>query len=162
MRVSSVHGRMIMILSGVFALMAALGHQAPPAIAALLAMGAGACEWHGATTLHTGRGTGIAWMATGELLLLLIVAAYSLWMMQHFDLAQFRAQMPAELLDEIEADWVARGLEPSEFPDLYRFFNLLSYGLVMLVSTLYQGGFALYYLSKRKPVAVALEQLRQG
>ncbi len=153
---------MIMLISGVFALFAALQHEAPAAIACALAFGAGACEWHGASLLATGRGPGIPWMKYGELLLLAIVTTYSLWMLRTFDADHYRAQLPEFYRDWLETDLLQRGLREQDLPAYYRTLGVLSSLLVILVSVVYQGGLALYYHSKRRVVAVALEQLARG
>ena len=150
---------MIMFLSGLFALLAALGQQAPAAIAGALAFGAGACEWHGSHQLRSGQGPGVEWMKMGQLGLLAIILLYSIWMMTHFNEAEFAATMPDWYMDKFENDLRAAGLNEDEMPAFFRMVNVLSYTIVAAVSCVYQGGLAFYYHSKRHSVNAALQQM---
>lgn len=153
---------MIMFMSGLFALLAALGHQAPAAIAGALAVGAGACEWHGSQQLRNGQGPGIEWMKLGELGLLAIVLIYSIWMMIHFDDAEFAARMPDWYLEKFETDLRAAGMNDEDMPAFFRLVNALSYAIIAGVSCIYQGGLAFYYHSKRHAVHAAMAQMQRS
>lgn len=148
-----------MVMSGVFALIAALQHRTPTAIAALLAFGAGASEWQGAKHLREGRASGVSWMVAGELALLVVILAYSAWMMTHFNYHEFITQIPQWQQDKLFDDLRAQGATEAEIPDLFRVLNAMVYGVLSFVSVFYQGGFALYYHRRRGPITVAMTQL---
>ncbi|MCF3648281.1 hypothetical protein [Synoicihabitans lomoniglobus] len=134
-----------MIFSGFFAILAAMGHQGPPAIAGALAIGMGACELHGASELRHGRAGGIRWMVGGELGLLLVVVGYAGWMATHFDPVVFQQQLPEWYMQRMEHDLRNAGLSENEFPTFWRFVNRVAYSVVAFVTVIYQGGLAFYY-----------------
>ena len=153
---------MVMFMSGFVALLGAFGHQAPVAIAGAIAVGAGACEWHGSNQLRSGTGPGIEWMKLGQLGLLAVVLIYSIWMMTHFNYTAFEALMPEWYMYRIETDLRARGLPDEQMPAVFRFMNTLSYAIVAGLSCVYQGGLAFYYHSKRHSVVAAVGQMHRS
>ncbi len=148
-----------MFVSGFFALLAALQHHGAAAIAGALAFGAGACEWHGASLLATGRSTGTAWMKYGELFLLAVVIAYSAWMLETFDAEAYRAQIPESYREWNENQLLEAGLTEEELPGYYRLIGISSGVIVIFVSLAYQGGLALYYHRKRRVLEAALPEI---
>lgn len=158
-RFATTHGRMIMILSGIFAILAALGREAVPAVTALLAVGCGACERHGADLLRHGRRDGVPWMVAGELILLAVVCGYAGWQMTHFNYDLFLRNLPGWYLEMLEAESARSGVTREDWPDLFRLFNALSYGILIVLTVIYQGGVAWWYHRKRGPITRALQPI---
>lgn len=158
-RVAGTHGRMIMTVAGVFCFLTALGRQAAPTLAGVIAVGMGAFEMHGAFRLREGSPRGLNWMVAGQFGLMAVVLAYCGWMATHFDAAAFEHQLPDWYLNSMTEKLSAAGLREQEFPVFWASVNRLTYSILAAVTVAYQGGLVGYYLRSRKAVIVALASL---
>lgn len=154
-RVATAHGRSILLVSGVFAVLAAMGQQMPATLAGVLVAGFGAMEKHGGDLLRGGRSSGLQWAAAGEFGVLLVVLVYAGWMGSHFNYAEFRAQLPDWYMDYLSGQMAEQGISMDQLPTLFHMVNTLTYALLGGPTVIYQGSMAIYYL-RRRHVARAL------
>jgi len=148
-RVARFDGLSVLAVAGFFALLSAVAGEVVGAIIGLLAAGAGAIELHGRTLLHHGEKRGMSWLVGSQLLLLAVLLGYCA-------LQLLRARLPAlpaetDALIQMDADQL--GMTKQEF---LRLFNRMLYGGFAILTLVYQGGMALYYLRRRGPVERAL------
>ena len=144
-RVARFDGLSVLLVAGFFALLSAVAGEAVGALIGLLAAGAGAIELHGRTLLHHGERRGMSWLVGSQLFLLVVLLGYCA-------LQLLRARLPAlpaEADALLQADADQLGMTKSEFLLL---FNRMLYGGFAIVTLVYQGGMALYYLRRRAAV----------
>lgn len=141
-------------LGGLYA--ATLGSWVDVAIAGLVAA-AGAAELHGRRRLVRGQADGTNWLIGAQSALLAAIWTYAWWRWRFFDPAELWAQLPAFAQAEFDRQLTAAGLIPElDRPPLLTWMNSLTCLLLALLSLLYQGGLAAYYLTRRRTIAAAL------
>lgn len=149
LRLAHLDGMGVLVLGGVFALMAAGTHEVPFAVVGLLAAGAGAVEMHGASLLRASDERGMNWLIASQPLLLLIIWCYCGLRLTHFEMPPLPESM-AELATVSAAQW---NLTTEEY---FRVLNTITVAVLAVVALFYQGGMTVYYWRRREPVARAL------
>lgn len=152
-RVAGTGGRLVLWLSGGFALLSAAGHFTLGAITGLAAAGTGAIEIHGATLLGRTDSRGLDWAIRAQLLLLVTTLFYCAARLLTFDPEFVRKQ----IVPDFQAYITANNLTVDQFVELIREGWLIGYIVVAVVSVFYQGGMAIYYARRRFAVRQALE-----
>lgn len=123
----------------------------------LLALVAGAMEWHGHQRLRDRDLGGLQWLLGAQGCLYTVIAGYALWRLRHFDAALYWAELPSEARDQIEAQMKQNGLDADTDRELLlRTMNFIVCSVLVFVSTLYQGGLTWYYRRHRAAVAAAM------
>ena len=152
LRIARLDGMSVAVIAGVFALLSALAGDAIGAIVGLLVAGAGAIELHGATLLRHGETRGIDWLVSSQVFLLVTMLGYCGLRLLHPAVEP----LLATVTDEMRASLETIGWTTDQFVHLvYR----TTYLAVAVVTFIYQGGMALYYLRRRGPIARALGKL---
>jgi hypothetical protein len=141
-------------LGGLYA--ATLGNGADVATAGLVAA-AGAAELHGRNRLIRGQADGTNWLIGAQSALLAAIWTYAWWRWRFFDPDDLWAQLPAFAQAEFDRQLTAAGLIPElDRPPLLTWMNSLTCLLLAVLSLLYQGGLAAYYLTRRRTITEAL------
>lgn len=148
-RLARADGLSVSIVAGIFALAAAAAGDFPFAIVFVLGAGAGAMELHGAALLQAGEARGMNWLVASQPFLLLIVLAYCALKLTHFEVPP----MPEMFQASLETTARQLGLTVEAY---LRLVHRVTVGLVASVSLVYQSGMTLYYLRRRRAVALAL------
>jgi hypothetical protein len=152
-RLARFDGLSVALVAGSLALVAAILGDYVGAGVGLLVAGAGAVELHGASLLTQRHARGMSWLVRSQLLLLTAILAYCALRWARPDLAPLRRVVSDDMKEQLELI----GWSVDAFLQLvYR----LTYVCVALVTTLYQGGMALYYWRRSAAVAAALESER--
>ena len=149
LRVARLDGLSVLVISGVFALVSALAGDGLGAVVGLLVAGAGAVELHGATLLEHGEPRGMDWLTGSQVFLLATIVLYCALRLYHPVIEQMRAAMT----DEMKISLEAAGWRLDEF---MHFVYRTTYVAVAIVTTVYQGGMAVYYWRRREAVTRAL------
>lgn len=144
----------MLILSGAFAVLAALNRDLTGALAGCFAAGAGAVELHGTHRLEESDPEGVSWLIRAQLLLLGTVLLYASARILQFD----PAELQRILTPEAKKEFVTLGLSDEQIlPMLAQGYRTL-YTTVAIVTLLYQGGMALYYHRRRGAIQIALAE----
>ena len=149
LRLAKLDGTTVLILGGLFAIMAASGGDSRFAIIGLLGAGAGALELHGAGLLRQGESRGTRWLIASQPFLLLVILAYCVLRVTHFEMPPIPERFRETL--ELNASQLGMTLE-----GYFRFVNRISALVLAAVATCYQGWMMIYYLRRRRPIARAL------
>lgn len=150
LRVSRVNGMSVLMAASIFALLAAVGGDYVGAIAGLVIAGAGAMEVHGGTLLHHYHPRGANWLVSSQLVCLLGILAYCAVRLVFVQLPV----VPPWAKEMIAMDADQYGVTPEQFVlNMYR----LTFLLLAVLSTVYQGRLAVYYGRRRRAIAQALE-----
>lgn len=157
-RLSNANGRIVLWLSGLFALFAAAGHDAIGAAAGCAAAGAGAIELHGSGLLRREESRGVDWLIRGQLLLLAAILIYAALRLTYFDVEALRER----ITPEVDARLNQLGVTHERFLEFYRTFFQIFYALTGFVALLYQGTMARYYAKRRLTIQQALQEQRQS
>lgn len=96
-------------------------------------------------------------MIAGELGLLLILLFYASWMMTHFDFVEFQRNLLEWYLEYMNTKFESANISPDDLPAVFQFSNTITYGLVGILTLVYQGGLALFYHRQRPAIAQALD-----
>lgn len=124
---------------------------------AALALVAGAMEWHGQERLRSGLPDGLQWLVAAQFCLLTVILGYAAWRWRYFDPAAYWAQIPELGRAQLEQQMRTAGMDPTvDREPLLRLMNALVCFLLIGLSSLYQGGVALWYRLQRAAVAAAL------
>jgi len=122
-----------------------------------LALVAGAMEWHGHQRLRDRDFGGLQWLLGAQGCLYTVIAGYALWRLRHFDANAYWLELPEEARAQIDAQMQQNGLNlETDRPLLLRTMNFLVCSVLILVSTLYQGGLTWFYRRHRAAIAEAL------
>lgn len=155
--VARVDGWVVVIIAGLSGLVTLLQGNGPVTVAALLVLLAGAGELHGHRRLGRHDPRGLGWMIGAQLGLLVVIWAYAWWRWRFFDPAALWAELPGFAQAKLDRDLLAAGLDPElDRPLLLELMNTLTCAVLALVSLAYQGGLAVYYLTRRALVRQAL------
>ena len=154
-RVAGLDGRMVLWISGAFALISAAGHFSLGAITGLAAAGTGAMEVQGASMLSRTDARGLDWAIRAQLLMLLTILSYCVARLVTFDPVFIRSQITPEIQNYL----TQQGLSIDQGIDLLRQFWIFGYIIVAVVSVIYQGGMAIYYARRRRAIDQALEEI---
>lgn len=122
-----------------------------------LALVAGAMEWHGQEKLRAAEIGGLHWIIGAQGCLYTIILGYVLWRWRFFDAAAYWAEVPGPARDQLIAQMTEAGLDPEADRELLlRTMNFVVCVVLFVVSTLYQGGLALWYRIQQGAVVRAL------
>lgn len=159
MRTASIDGRLLLFVSGMFAVMSAMAGGVAGALAGVLAAGLGALELHGVSMLGGGDSRGMVWLVRAQLLLMSLVLFYASWQMMHFD-ESFYARQAGAMFDQMPG-WYKKmldegGMTRADFPLLLKAGYMLTYVMAGFATIVYQGLMARYYHRRRIPVEIAL------
>lgn len=124
---------------------------------AALAVVAGAMEWTGQTRLREGDFGGLHWLTGAQGCLYTVIAGYAMWRMQHFDPTVLWAELPEEARTRFLGQLQQAGVAESDRDPLLRGMNFLICTVLVVVSTVYQGGLAWWYHRSRSAIAAALQ-----
>ncbi len=152
LRLASLDARMLIVVAGTFALLAAAGREVPGALAGVLAVGAGTMELHGANRLREGVIDGGRWLITSQMWLLAVILGYCAWRLTHFD----PAWAERVITPQLELQFNEAGIPREDIPAFVQLVYQITYVIVAVVSIVYQGGMAWYYRSKRSALTLAL------
>jgi hypothetical protein len=124
---------------------------------AALALVAGAMEWHGQNQLRDRDVGGLHWLLGAQGCLYTVIAGYAMWRLQHFDAAAYWAEFPEEVRESFNTRMRESNLDPvADREFMLRGMNFLVCTVLIVVSTIYQGGLAWWYRRQRFAVAEAL------
>lgn len=155
-RVSRLDGKMLAIIATTFAVMAALSHNAPPAIAGVIAAGLGLLEMNGSDRLQNGDPKGLDAMIMAQVGLLATVFTYAGWMLLNFDPTAFVNHLPPserEIFEEsLRLTLDEGGYADVDLPTVYRGFNTLVYLVVAAVTLVFQGMMIRFYHRSRSAI----------
>lgn len=151
-RVSRFDGKMLVIIAGTFAAIAAMSRNAPPTIAGVIAAGLGLLEMRGSDRLQNGDPKGIDAMIVAQLGLLVTVFIYAGWMLMNFDPAVFIAQIPPAMITDLEQQLELAGYSPEDLPEIYQGLNTIVYLLVSALTLVFQGMMVRFYHRARPAV----------
>lgn len=123
-----------------------------------LAIVAGAMEWNGLEQLRRRHLGGLHWIIGAQGCLYTVVLGYVLWRWRHFDPAAYWAEIPAPAREQLLTQMSEAGLDPEADRELLlRTMNFVLCLVLFGVSSLYQGGLALWYRFQQEAVFSALE-----
>lgn len=148
-RLARRDGSSMLVIAGVFAVLAALAGDGVGAITGLLVAGAGALELHGAALLNDGEPRGMSWLIGSQAFLLATILGYCTLRLLHHEIPP----LPEEMRSLIDQSAAELGLTAEQY--LQRVYRL-GLWLVAILSVLYQGGMIVYYARRREAVARAL------
>lgn len=156
LRLARFDGTSILMIAGSFAIASAIGHDSIGTYLGLAVAGAGAVELHGFGLLRGGRIEGMGWLVSSQMLLLAILFGYASWMLHHPDPQVILWMRRAIMTDQMKGLLAERHLSEDQ---LLGFYYQACYGLLGLLTLIYQGSMAVYYTRRRLAVAVALAEV---
>lgn len=151
LRIARFDGLSVLVVAGVFALLAARVHDISGAAVGLLIAGAGAVELHGAGLLKAGRVRGMRWLVGSQVYLLCTVLVYVALRLTHVDLEPLRLLLNAQQRGAIEQ----AGMTEDQFLRTIYFTTYVVFGALTLI---YQGSMSFYYHHRRAAVGAALAE----
>lgn len=154
-RLARFEGRSLLVLAGLFSLLAAYQRDGIGAVAGCLAAAVGVIELNGVNRLRQASVSGLSWIIGSQIALLLTVLAYAILRATTFD-----PDTVARLITtETRAEFAELGLREDQILPMLEKSYVGVYVTVALVSVVYQGGMALYYRRRRDAVRRALEDV---
>lgn len=150
LRLARFDGLGVLAVAGFFAVLSALAGDRPGALIGLLIAGAGAIELHGASLLLHGERRGMRWLVFSQIYLMLTILGYCQYRMTNVDIGLLRQAITSDMKTQL----ASIGWTVDQF---IRFVYRLTFVIVAVITVIYQGGMALYYLRRRGPVNRALE-----
>ena len=154
LRLAKFDGTSVLVLGGMFALMAAASGHFPLAVIGLLAAGAGAIELHGAALLRQSDERGMLWLVASQPFLLVVILSYCALRLWIIEIPPAPEQFQA-LFAAGASQW---GMS---MHDYLQTLNRMTASAVAIVAIGFQGGMTFYYLRRRAPVARALAVERE-
>lgn len=150
-RLARRDGLSMLVIAGLFAVLAALAGDFIGAITGLLVAGAGALELHGAALLNDGWARGMNWLVGSQVFLLATILCYCALRLLHHEVPP----IPEEMRSLIDLSSSELGMTTEQYlQTVYR----VGLWLVVVLSLIYQGGMIIYYLRRRAAVARALTE----
>jgi len=143
MVVAAVDGWGILIVAGGAGLLSLVLAEWTGVLVCLLACVAGWVELQGRSLLATDPERGYAWLRGSQLWLLTVIVGYATWMLWRGVPEALTARMLA--LPQMDAILYAADSGQAFFTTLVERVFRLTYGLLIVVSCLYQGGMWWYY-----------------
>lgn len=158
LRTARMNGTVTLAIAGTFALISASDHDYIGTTIGLAIAAAGAMELHGLTVLHNREERGISWLIWSQFVLMTLVLGYAYFKITHPPIEELRASFntlySAEKMAELKKAEEQLGLSDDQ---LLKLLNSFTWGLIALVTLLYQGGMMIYYSRRRKAVNEALQ-----
>ena len=159
LRTARFDGTIVLVLSGAFALIAAIAHDVTGAGTGLAIAAAGAMELHGAGLLRDREEKGMHWLIASQLFLLACVLWYTNYRLNHFSVDEMKALLKnvesPEMLSDLQGTFRSRGVSADE---ALRDFNQFCCLVIGIGTVLYQGGMAFYYRSRQGVISTALKE----
>jgi len=149
LRLAKFDGTSVLLLGGLFAILAASGGDARFAIVGLLAAGAGAIELHGAGLIREGEPRGLNWLVASQPFLLFVIYAYCILRYTQFEMPP----VPERFQETLQTGAAQLGMTVEEY---FQTFNRLTAQIVAVLATIYRGWMAVYYLRRRAAILRAL------
>lgn len=147
--IAKADGWSVVIVAGLSAVISLLDGSFGFAATAALVVLAGFAELHGRRLLLAERRSGTAWLVGAQLALLAIILVYVRYRLQHFDADEIWRRLPGFAQEQLREQFAASGLDPDT--DRVTLLNLMNQAVcwgLAIVTLLYQGGLALYYLRR--------------
>jgi hypothetical protein len=159
-RVARFDGTSILAVSGSVALLSAAYRDVTGASVGLLVAAAGAIELHGVGLLRTNNIAGVRWLVSAQVWLMGVILAYVAYRIARPDIEGFLQFVTAgPVADSFAQAATEAGETLRQYViDAFRAF----YVAVALLTVVYQGGMAVYYLRRRGAIQVALEEDEVG
>ncbi len=147
LQIASVDHISVLVIAGCAVLLCLLSGYWLEAIFGTLACGAGLVERHGYKQVSDGIHDGFKSLIRSQLLLLVIILVYAIWRLQTAD--------ASELLEKIsEYPFMQEFIEVYPYPELLEpvigISLSLTYGLLIILSLIFQGGLAWWYARSAK------------
>ena len=157
LRVARFDGLSVLMVAGLFALLAAGAGDVRGALIGITVALAGALELHGTAMLQHGDARGISWLVGSQTFLLLTLLSYCAWQLTHLELEPLRLAFQSSLrIPLMKQLWAANqelGVTEETF---LRQIHTTTYVCLAMATLIYQGGMTVYYLRRREAVMRAL------
>jgi hypothetical protein len=151
-RLARRDGFSVLMIASIFAFMAAVMGDAVGAIIGLGVAGTGAIELHGCHQLRDGEPRGMRWLIMSQFGLMTIILIYC-----GLRLANFHPDMIDQAITpEMRSTFLELDYTDKKLHALVRNIYYLTYSFVGIVTIIYQGAMARYYLKRRDAVAQAM------
>jgi hypothetical protein len=159
-RLARFDGTSILAVSGSVALLSAAYRDVTGATVGLLVAAAGAIELHGVGLLRTYNIAGMRWLVSAQVWLMGVVLVYVAYRFSRPDIEGFMQVVSAgPVADAFEQSAADAGETVRQYVlDAFRLF----YVGVGVLTVVYQGGMALYYLRRRGAIQVAFDEEETG
>ena len=154
-RLARFEGRSLLILAGLFSLLAAYQRDGIGAFAGCLAAAVGVVELNGVNRLRQASISGLSWIVGSQIALLFTVLTYAILRATTFD----PTAVARVLTTETRAEFAELGLREDQILPMLEKSYVGLYVTIGLVSVVYQGAMALYYHRRRDAVRRALENV---
>lgn len=154
LRLAKIDGTGVLAVAGAFAIGHALLGDRGGALIGLAVAGAGAVELHGAGLLRRGHAQGLRWLAGSQLYLLAAILGYVALRLVSYDPALINLVLTADMRQH----YLDAGLRPEEMDLIVKWSYYVTYGLVGLLTFVYQGLMLRFYLRHWADVRDALEE----
>lgn len=156
-RIARADSMGVMICSGLSLVLALPQQEWHFAGFAALAFGCGYMEWHGHDRLRHGGSGGLQWLLGAQACLYTVIVAYALWRWRTFDAAALWSRLPPEAQELVNLRMKEAGWDPEADRELLlRLHTALTSIVLVVVSTLYQCGLALWYRAQQAAIFAAL------
>jgi hypothetical protein len=167
LRVARFNGTCVLAVAAFFGLATAMAHDEMSTIISVVVAGTGAVELHGAGLLRNGEDRGVRWLVSSQFALLAVILGYVGMQLAYTNVGSMHAlvteMMKSVFTDDQRREFINQersaltqsGVTPDE---ALRSVFVLTYTVVSVVSIIYQGGLALYYLRRRAAVTRALTE----
>lgn len=154
LRISGVNGWSVTIAAGLGTLFSLVFTDLIAIITGAVVAFGGITELQGRMALLRGEARGMRQLCLAQLIVLMMLWVYAITQLLTFDAAALLAKLPTDILTMAhDAGW-----DESALASVFRLANLLTYGVLMLVTLIYQGGLAIYYRHRSPLVAAMLSE----
>jgi len=143
--VSKWNGGSIAIFAGLCTLITLVFQDWGYVLLGLAITSAGVMELKGRKKLLQGQADAGKWLKGSQLWLIALIFGYACFRIFAFDSSDPLKDLPTESVDQLKTVF---GMNNDEFGEYVTFLNYVVYGMVMLITFLYQGGMWLYYKLK--------------
>jgi hypothetical protein len=150
--ISAIDGWSVIAIAGLGTLLTLLLGDLSGVLVGLLVLAAGVIELRGRRRLKRRDATGMKLLVRAQLFLLSVILVYCASRLGSYD----QETMLANLTPDMRAALKESGVEISDIIPLVRLVFFLTYGIVALLTLVFQGGLLLYYRSKTPLVTAAL------
>ena len=146
MRVSTINAWSVSFIAGAFALLSLLGLSIPGVLVGIAVAAAGPIELYGQKRLEADPRRARTWMMGSQIWLMVCVLSYCTWRVLSLDPDNpFVVFGDAAQVFELVAIF---GIPQAYLASLFIQAFYITYGLIAVLTVLFQGGLALYYRSR--------------